>query len=365
MFAMGRGACTTKTIHPRWYSGRREAFAFGRPRGGVRYCFMSPKLILRQLCPLLLGITAPAADYDYFQTGRPADARPAHTTGGLLLAGGGGDNDDAFRWFVRCAGGGDIVILRASGRDGYNDYLFTRIGGVDSVETVVFHNRAAAADPRVLEIIARADGIFLAGGDQSKYVTYWKGTPVASALDAHVRAGKPLGGTSAGLAVLGQFAYSALEPRNLTSEIALQDPFDRQITLETDFLHLDLMGGIITDTHFMPRARLGRLLVFLARLMDPALPRLVGLGLDEQTALCVEPDGTSRVFAGVPTGRTWLVLPSRPAEKLAPGQPLTFRGVRVIALGPASSFNLKTLAIGQPAALSTVSVIDGRLLPEP
>jgi hypothetical protein len=139
---------------------------------------------LRLLPVILAGIATSAAapGYDYFLTGNPADAKPAHTTAGLLLAGGGTDNDDAFRWFVKNAGGGDIVILRASGKDGYNDYVFTKIGGVDSVETLLFHDRSASADPRVLEIIAHADGIFLAGGDQSKYVRYWKGTPVGAAL---------------------------------------------------------------------------------------------------------------------------------------------------------------------------------------
>lgn len=327
---------------------------------------MSPKSLVCLIGLLLwLATGVAAADYDTYLTGNAADARPERTQGGLLLSGGGGDNDDAFRWFAACAGGGDIVILRASGKDGYNDYLFSRIGGVDSVETIVFHRRAAATDPRVLESIARADGLFLAGGDQSNYINYWKGTPVAAALDAHVRAGKPLGGTSAGLAVLGQFAYSALEPRNLTSAIALKDPFDPQITLERDFLHLDLMRGIVTDTHFMPRARLGRALVFLARLMDPALPRLVGLGIDEKTALCVEPNGSGRVFTTDPAGRAWLLLPSVPPETLAPGQPLTFRDIRVIGLGPESRCNLTTLSIQQPAAVSTVSVVRGQLVQKP
>ena len=158
---------------------------------------MSLLSLFRLLAPLLLlAAGAAAADYDSYLTGNAADARPARTTGGLLLSGGGGDNDDAFRWFVSCAGGGDIVILRASGKDGYNDYLFNRIGGVDSVESLVFHRRAASTDARVLEIIAGADGIFLAGGDQSNYINYWKDTPVAAALNAHVRAGKPLGGAS-------------------------------------------------------------------------------------------------------------------------------------------------------------------------
>jgi len=336
----------------------------------VRLCdasTMSSKLPLLLLSCLFAVSPAAAADYDYFLTGNPADAKPAVTTGGLFLAGGGGDNDDAFRWFIKNAGGGDIVILRASGKDGYNDYLFTKIGGADSVESIVFHNRTAATDPRVLEIIAQADGIFLAGGDQSKYVTYWKDTPVAAALNAHVRAGKPLGGTSAGLAILGQFAYSALGSHDLTSTLALQDPFDRQITLEKDFLQLDLLRGIITDTHFMARNRLGRALVFLARLTTEQkdAPRLVGLGIDEKTALCVEPDGTARVFSVSPAGRAWLLVPPGAPENLRPGEPLTFREIRVIALGPESTFNLTTLAIGHPAAVSTVSVIAGQLSQKP
>ncbi|MFA9352951.1 Type 1 glutamine amidotransferase-like domain-containing protein, partial [Escherichia coli] len=79
--------------------------------------------------------------------------------------------------------------------------IYGQVGGVASVQTIVFHSRAASTDPRVLDILAHADGIFIAGGDQANYVRYWKDTPVARALDAHVRKGRPLGGTSAGLAI--------------------------------------------------------------------------------------------------------------------------------------------------------------------
>jgi len=317
---------------------------------------------------LLLGCLAcrltAAEGYDYFLTGDAGDARPARTTPGLLLSGGGGDVDDAFRWFIAQAGGGDIVVLRASGADGYNDYLYKQIGGVDSVESIVFRNRAAASDPRLLEIIARADGIFLAGGDQSRYVEYWGGTPVAAALNRHVRDGKPLGGTSAGLAVLGQFAFSARERGELNSDIALRNPFDARITLEENFLELDLLRGVITDSHFMPRRRLGRSLAFLARLQERQPARLLGIGVDEKTALCLEADGTGRVFTTATDGAAWLLVPQRPAE-LERGRPLTFRDVQVIALGPESKFSLRTLDVSRPQALSTVSVVDGRLTQSP
>lgn len=313
---------------------------------------------------LLAFVTASAAhcaDFQSWLTGNPADAQPARTEGALLLMGGGGDVDEAFRWFVQKAGGGDIVVLRASGADGYNDYLFTKIGGIDSVETFLCHNRNASTDDRLLTALRNAEGIWLAGGDQGRYVTYWKNTPIAAALNAHVRAGKPLGGTSAGLAVLGEFSFSATEQGTLTSPIALADPFDRRITLERDFLHFDLLRGVITDSHFMPRARLGRSLVFLARLFDPKRDRLLGLGIDEKTALAVAADGRAQVFTTAPEGRAWLMLPTKAPEKPTAAQPLTFRDVRVIALGPESRFDLRTLAVEKPAAVSLVSVVDGKL----
>jgi len=308
-------------------------------------------------------MTARAEDYTYFLTGNAGDARPAGTEGALLLMGGGGDVDEAFRWFVRKAGGGDIVVLRASGGDGYNDYLFSRIGGVDSVETILFNNGNAATDPRVLAIIRAAEGIWLAGGDQARYVRYWKGTPVAAALNAHVRAGKPLGGTSAGLAVLGEFSFSATGEGSLTSAIALANPFEPRITLENDFLHFDLLRGVITDSHFTPRARMGRSLVFLARLLAgrQSGARLVGIGVDEKTALAVEADGSSRVFTTAPQGRVWLLLPTRPAESLVPDQPLTLRDVDVLALGPESRVQLPIRAVEQPAKAGVASVIKGQL----
>ena len=117
----------------------------------------------------------------------------------------------------------------------------------------------------MLRSLKRADGIFLAGGDQSRYVRYWRGTPVAAALDAHVRAGKPLGGTSAGLAMQGEYLYGAMDGGSQISPRALADPLGPDNTIEADFLHLALLQGVITDTHFSERNRLGRLIAFVAK----------------------------------------------------------------------------------------------------
>jgi len=310
--------------------------------------------------PPLAAAPAPAS----WLTGNPADARPARTRPGLFLAGGGGDVEAAWRWFIGCAGGGDIVILRASGADGYNDYLHRRIGGVDSVETLLFRSPEEARDPAALEVIARAEGLFLAGGDQARYVAWWKDGPVGAAINAHLRAGKPLGGSSAGLAVLGEYHFPALRD-TVTSATALRDPFAPAVTLGSGFIAAPALAGILTDSHFAARQRLGRLVVFLARLRaDGAPASLAGLGIDEATALCVEPDGSGEVFTEK-EGRVWLVEAPEPPRTLAPGQPLEQTGVRVTGIGPGSRLDLPARRVTGPALRQVFAASAGRITETP
>ncbi len=60
--------------------------------------------------------------------------------------GGGAEVDAAFTRAAQRAPQGDVLVLRASGADGYQDYLFTEIGGFDSVETLLVDRRALAED---------------------------------------------------------------------------------------------------------------------------------------------------------------------------------------------------------------------------
>jgi cyanophycinase len=233
-----------------------------------------------------------AKGYDYYLTGSAADVQ-TRTTGGLMLSGGGGDVDEAFDWFIKRAGGGDIVVLRASGSDGHNKYI-PKIGAVDSVETLVAKNDKAFRDPEVVSKVRRADGLFLAGGDQWNYVRMWKGTPIEDALHELWKKGIPIGGTSAGLAVLGEFSFSA-QRDTVTSAQALQNPFDERVTVESDFLRFDLLEGVITDSHFSERDRLGRLLVFMARIVNSGRGHVRGIGIDERTVLLIDKDGMANV----------------------------------------------------------------------
>jgi cyanophycinase len=297
----------------------------------------------------------------YYEIG-DVHAPPARTTeAGLMLHGGGDWSTQAFRWFVEKAGGGHIVVLRASYGGENGEEIFRDIGGVSSVQTIVFSDRAAARDPRVLEIVRHADGIFLGGGDQSKYVRWWKGTPLNALLDAHVKAGRPIGGTSAGLAVLGAYSYGAMDGGSVTSKEALRDPLGPQVTLVSDFLHLHHMNGIITDSHFAARERLGRLIAFVARLSRQRNDAsITGIGVDEQTALCVEADGTARVLSNT-DGHAWIVRPMRKADRITPGRALTFTKVPVTGLGANSSIDLNTFEVTAPAFEKVADVKAGVL----
>jgi cyanophycinase len=322
-----------------------------------------PALLLSFLPAFLVAAPLPrSADYDSWHVGSSADFTPTAerpVRAGLFLSGGGGDVETAWRWFTEQAAGGDIVVLRASGADGYQDYVHSKIGGVASVTTILFKNARAAHDPAVLARIAAAEGIFMAGGDQALYIQYWKDSPVGDVLRAHLDAGKPIGGTSAGLAVLGEYFFSALN-NTVTSDIALKNPFNEKVTLGTGFLRAPALAGIITDSHFMERRRLGRLIAFLARLQleHPDAPRLLGLGVDEATALCVEPDGAARVHTAR-RGSVWLVQLTATAVT-EPGKPLQATAA-VIGLGPASTLNLRTLEVASPIALQTIRAANGRL----
>lgn len=307
------------------------------------------------------------AGYRAYVIGDPTAARPGEVEPGLMLVGGGEWPYEAFRWMAARAGHGHIVILRASGDVEAQEEFYRDVGGIASARTFVFSDRKAASDPAVLAALDGADGIFIAGGDQSNYVRYWKGTPVAAALDRHVRAGKPLGGTSAGLAILGAWSYGAMDGGSLTTPEALRDPLGPGATLVGDFLHLPFLERVITDSHFAKRERLGRLVAFVARLRHEAVDGIVGLGIDESAALCIDGDGQGRLFvhSDAAPAYAWLVQPTQAASRIEAGRPLRIDGVRVTGVGVDSRIDLRRLAVDAPAFVRTVATRDGALVDVP
>ena len=60
--------------------------------------------------------------YKYFRIGSSADVQ-TKTQAGFALMGGGKDLDQAFKWMCERSGGGDFLVLRATGDDAYNPYI--------------------------------------------------------------------------------------------------------------------------------------------------------------------------------------------------------------------------------------------------
>jgi beta-aspartyl-peptidase (threonine type) len=312
------------------------------------------------LCAGLAGAAQPRG-YAQYLLGDPKAPTPGKIEPGLLLMGGGDRNHDALRWFLKKAGNGHLVVLRASQAGEVGEEFYKEVGGIASVQTFVFSNREASYDRALIKALAHADGIFIAGGDQSRYVRYWRDTPVAAALDAHVKAGKPLGGTSAGLAMLGEYLYGAMDGGSQTSPRALADPLGSENTIETGFLHLAALKGVVTDTHFSERNRLGRLITFVAKAETMAGHRLIGLGVDESAAVAVEGDGTARVYATDTSGGATVVQGGF-ADKQTEDEPMQLARVDTVGVGTGSVLHLPQGTVDAPVFQHRYAVRDGGLL---
>jgi beta-aspartyl-peptidase (threonine type) len=325
---------------------------------------MSRRLLLSLL--LILGVLwalpTEARDYRRFFVGDAKLATPGPVTPGLLLMGGGDRNFDALRWFLQKCGNGHMVVLSASYTTEVANEFYHDVGGAASIETFVFANGKPATDPKILASLAKANCIFIAGGDQARYVRYWRGTPIAAALDAHVRAGKPLGGTSAGLAILGEFLYGAMDGGSVKSPEALADPLGPAVTIEQNFLQIERLRGVVTDSHFRERNRLGRLFAFLTKaesLAGTPQRQLLGLGIDESAALAVEADGSTRLYATDPNGAAWLVRGGFAATPEL-GKPLNARRIEVTGVGTGSVLHLPEGRVEKPSFQRFYNVVDGR-----
>lgn len=299
--------------------------------------------------------------FKYLRTGNASNLTTKFAAGYALM-GGGSDLDEAFRWLCNKGGGGDFLILRATGDDSYNSYI-AGLCGTNSVATLIIPNRQSAGDPRVAEIIRRAGAIFIAGGNQARYINCWTGTPVEDALNAAIAEGKPIGGTSAGLAVLGQYNYSAQGDRpddaDLTSAEALANPYFARVTVRRDFLKIDLLRDTLTDTHFAKRGRMGRSLAFLARVIQDGWsshPREIAV--DEKSAVLVDNNGQTRI---VGSGRgAYFISTRRAPEQCSESVPLTFKDIAVYRAPTGAEFNLKDWS-GKGGTSYELSVIKGKI----
>ena len=251
----------------------------------------------------------------------------------LLIIGGAEDRvgkATVLRRFVRLAGGRKAKIVLIPTASSFQDEVteaytevFTRLGA-PAPSVVNPQSRQESHDEALVALVDEATGVFMSGGSQLKLSQRFPGTPLGDALHrAHDR-GAVVGGTSAGASIMSQFMISmgdeGITPRQRHSQLSAG---------------LGLLQGVIIDQHFAQRSRYGRLMSMVA-----ASPSLIGIGIDEDTAIEVR----DRSGFTVHGAGAVFVLDCREAVSDAPdarrGAPLMVSGAVVHSLPAGATFDL-------------------------
>ena len=251
------------------------------------------------------------------KTGNPTP-KSSVTSGGVLLMGGGLDVDEAIKWMIARSGGGDFVIVRSSGTNAYNDYIYA-MGGLNSVQTLLVTSTTQANDACVVQTIRNAGAVFLAGGDQADYINYFKGQGVGNALNYLINTKHaPVGGTSAGMAVMGQYYH----PGGADNSTVLLNP--TAVAIGNNFLANSSLTRLVTEPHFAERARQPRLTSFLASSIynyGEQWQSMRAVAADENTAVGVDAGNVGQVFG---SGSAHFAMATGAPETLAPATALTW-----------------------------------------
>ncbi|WP_281324079.1 GEVED domain-containing protein [Flavobacterium sp. IMCC34518] len=338
--------------------------------------YFAQKDFCRAFFVFCLGLSVQAQTYTSWKVGSTTD-KVTTTTGGVLLDGGKESNDNAFRWFLGKAGGGDVVVLRASGTNGHNDYFYTQLGvTLNSVETILIDTRAKASIAEIATKIRNAEALFIAGGNQFDYISYWKDTPVEDAINYLINTKKvPVGGSSAGCAVQGKYYYTAATTSVLSAD-ALANPYNSGVTIGVnDFISHPILTNVITDTHYDNPDRRGRQTSFLARMWKDLGAGLnaKGIGIYENAAVCIDQNGIAKVFAIATTHFAYFyqMESSSTPETVTSGSPLTWnnsgKGVKIVKIAGdptgTTSFDLNNwiTTSGSNASWGNIKVVNGTL----
>lgn len=312
----------------------------------------------------------------FTRVGNANDVNTNHQQG-FLLMGGSSDNFDALQWFYSLTNVGDVVVIRAGTGTGYNSDFTAFPGLMNSITTIESINTVARANnPAVETAIRNAEAVFITGGNQADYYNFWRNTRLTDALLYLIHEkGGAVGGTSAGLAMLGEVVYAALGS-SITSAQALANPYNSNVTLRTDFLvpPISILQNVVTDSHYNNPDRRGRHMVFLARMNKDWGMQARGIGVNEVTAVAIESNGIARIFGEFPAYQDFAYFLTMHPDAEGPetcvsGTPLTWnRGGQALKVykvagtfNGANTFDLNTWQTGTGGTWECWSVLNGTL----
>ncbi len=285
-------------------------------------------------------------------------------TAGTMLVGGAEAGASAevaaTTWFLNKANGGDYLVVRTGGTGGQASWVWSNFSNlISSAAEISIDTRSGANNATAVQKILDAEAIFFAGGDQTTYVDNWKDTDVETALNYVINTKQiPIGGTSAGMAILGGGYYAPASSGVLSSEI-LQNPYNSNMSnslFYDDFLQIPYLSNVITDTH-LNRAhgsnnenRYGRLFGLVARsVADKNSVNRYGIGCEEGAFVCVESNGVAKVFGSSSSKAYFARVNCNAPETIQSGSQLIWNNsgaaVKVYVIagtgnGSGNSFNL-------------------------
>ena len=269
--------------------------------------------------------------------------------GHLFIVGGGSQSDSLVARFVALAGGRGgggghariaVVPIASSEPAATGEEKAVQLREFGAEAFVLLLTRAQAESASTARRLDGVTGIWFSGGDQARLAPVLTGTPTLAAMKARYRAGAVVGGTSAGAAVLSD---SMLTGNQRPPGDTLGYYGDEFPTLARGVIEivpgLGFLPGVIVDQHFLRRERHNRL---LAAVLER--PTLLGVGIDESTALEVGPDGvwTVRGAAAV------VVYDARRARVTPSGGPLGAADVRLHVLPAGASFDPRASHVSLP-----------------
>jgi len=256
----------------------------------------------------------------------------ARSRGTLIIIGGREDKSGEMKILKKIAehtGNGRLLVVTAASEVSeqvWQDYftIFKKLG-VKSIEHLYVKQPEETHDVNITEMFKDVTAVFFTGGDQLKVTTKLGGTPVMDAITEVFRNGGTLAGTSAGASIMGK-----------TMLIGGENAESHKVGNWMMAPGLGFVENMIIDQHFAQRGRIGRLLGAVA-----LNPGILGIGIDEGTAIIVEEDrfqilGENAVYVVDGRGVTYTNISEASAE-----QTMSMHDVRLHILADGESFDLK------------------------
>lgn len=207
---------------------------------------------------------------------------PEVSAGTLILIGGGGSTEDMWTRFIKEAGGTDANYVCIIQRESTFPEMNLRELGCDNVTVLLSDielRERAEGDAQFLKALESADGIFFGGGRTYRFMDTYQNTKAHRLMLDTLERGGVIAGTSAGAQIQGDFLVRG-DPRT-----------NQNIWSQGNDVGLSFLRGVIIDVHFRNRGRQNTLPALLRK-----HPKMLGIGIDEATALVVQ--GTTAEVLG-------------------------------------------------------------------